>query len=245
LRQNVHFCRNLLAYYDENVTKYQIERQNSELEKVFEERTAPGEGGAEESVVWYTGKVDEQNRIKIRDTVRDDTTIDSDVTLCMQGKRDVETSDQTVAKPKKVFIKSQTKAKPIEEIATTVAPEVKSVDKRAPVVSEEKISEQKFQITEKEARHIRETESVDHEHKSVIKQRKIMGKVPETKAPNFTKKIAPCRTYEKSEARFECTFTGLPIPNITWFRENFPIQDSQDLNVKRLHCICKIKYIIF
>ncbi|CAG2164046.1 unnamed protein product [Oppiella nova] len=250
-------------YYDENVTKYQIERQNSELEKVFEERTAPGEGGAEESVVWYTGKVDEQNRIKIRDTVRDDTTIDSDVTLCMQGKRDVETSDQTVAKPKKVFIKSQTKAKPIEEIATTVAPEVKSVDKRAPVVSEEKISEQKFQITEKEApitpesvihgkevvvqtqkqtqkeekedveitRHIRETESVDHEHKSVIKQRKIMGKVPETKAPNFTKKIAPCRTYEKSEARFECTFTGLPIPTITWFRENFPIQDSQDFNI--------------
>lgn len=47
----------------------------------------------------------------------------------------------------------------------------------------------------------------------------------------FTKKIEPCRVFEGESGIFTCVFTGYPVPHITWFRENFPIKDSQDFQV--------------
>jgi titin len=55
--------------------------------------------------------------------------------------------------------------------------------------------------------------------------------VPETKPPMFTKKIEPCRAFEGESGKFMCTFTGYPEPHVTWFRENFPIKDSQDFQI--------------
>jgi hypothetical protein len=52
-----------------------------------------------------------------------------------------------------------------------------------------------------------------------------------TKPPFFTKKIQPCRAFEQSQARFEVEFDGDPLPTIKWFREDFPIQSSADLQI--------------
>lgn len=51
------------------------------------------------------------------------------------------------------------------------------------------------------------------------------------KPPIFTKKIQPCRAFEQDQARFEVEFDGEPLPNIKWFRENFPIQNSPDFQI--------------
>lgn len=250
------------ANYDENIVKYQIERQNSELEKVFQERVTPG--GTEE-VIWYSGKVDEQNNVKIRDKVKDDITIDSDVTLCLRDNTSIEKPLQTEERPKKVFIKTHSKAKdmPKDEFQSKEPPTEQMVGREGIDVTETKTSEQTTEIIQSKAptapesvirgkeivsqtqkqiqkeqkgdeeitRHIRTTETVDHEHKSVVKERKVFGKITDTKAPVFTKKITPCRAYERSEAHFHCIFTGTPTPTITWFRENFVIQDSTDFKV--------------
>lgn len=50
----------------------------------------------------------------------------------------------------------------------------------------------------------------------------------------FTKKIEPCRVFEGESGIFTCVFTGYPVPHITWFRENFPIKDSQDFQVRHM-----------
>lgn len=51
------------------------------------------------------------------------------------------------------------------------------------------------------------------------------------RAPVFTRKAQPCRVFEKQQGRFEVEFDGDPIPTVKWFRENFPIQDSQDFQI--------------
>jgi len=95
------------------------------------------------------GKFDDQNRVKIRDKVIDDTTIDSDVTLCIQERNDIKESEPKVQKPKMIFIKSQTKAKEIEEKPEMIKPpDVKTVDKTIPLISEKGVSEQKIETTE-------------------------------------------------------------------------------------------------
>lgn len=247
-----------IAWYDDHVSKYQLERQTSELDKVFEERVTPGGG---EEVVWYTEKLNDEERIKIRDKVVDDITVDSDATVCMQDKSGV---TKTTDMPKRVLIKSQTKPKEIDE-STPRTPTIieKQAEKQKPIKTEEKVSETKLKMIERKTpispesvvhgkeiisqtqkqiqkeqkgdleitRHIKETETMEQEHKSLTKERKVIGKVPEVKSPTFTKKIQPCRTYEKNEAKFECTFTGVPVPTITWFREHLPIESSQDLKV--------------
>jgi hypothetical protein len=249
----------VIAWYDEQVGKYQLERQTSELEKVFEERV-----GETEEVIYYTEQVNNEERIKIREKVIDDMTIHSDVTLCMQDKSHITQKADKTDKPKKTFVKIQTKVKEIDDSSPpTPIVQEKRPEKRIPIKTEEKLLETKLGIIDKKApispesvvhgkevivqtqkqtqkeqkgdleitRHIRETETMEQEHKSLTKERKIIGKLPEIKPPIFTKKIQPCRTYERNEAKFECTFTGIPLPTITWFRENFPIQSSQDLKV--------------
>ena len=47
-------------------------------------------------------------------------------------------------------------------------------------------------------------------------------------APVFTKKIEPLMAIEGTEAVFECNFTGLPTPQITWYKENVPILSSNN-----------------
>ena len=52
-----------------------------------------------------------------------------------------------------------------------------------------------------------------------------------SKPPFFTRKMQPCRVFDKEGARFEVEFTGDPPPEVEWFREDFLIQSSQDFKV--------------
>ena len=81
-------------------------------------------------------------------------------------------------------------------------------------------------------RKIRTTETLSQEHKGVTKERVVIGPPRKTRPPEFTKKIQPVRVYEGERATFECHFKGDPAPIITWFRENFEIQNSRDFQVR-------------
>lgn len=43
--------------------------------------------------------------------------------------------------------------------------------------------------------------------------------------------MQPCRAFEQEQARFEVEFDGDPLPTVKWFRENFPIKNSPDLQI--------------
>lgn len=75
------------------------------------------------------------------------------------------------------------------------------------------------------------TETMEQGHKGVTSERVVEGPVQPAKAPQFTRKIQPCRATEGESAKFECEFTGEPAPEVTWYRENFTIKNSKDFQI--------------
>jgi len=80
-------------------------------------------------------------------------------------------------------------------------------------------------------RKITATETTEVEHKAKTQERMVQGQVKPAKPPIFTKKIQPCRAFEQEQAKFEVEFDGDPLPTIKWYREDFPIQNSADLQI--------------
>lgn len=80
-------------------------------------------------------------------------------------------------------------------------------------------------------RKITATETTEVEHKAKTQERIVQGPTKPAKPPVFTKKIQPCRAFEQEQARFEVEFDGDPLPSIKWYREDFPIQNSPDLQI--------------
>lgn len=80
-------------------------------------------------------------------------------------------------------------------------------------------------------RKITATETTEVEHKAKTQERIVQGQVKPAVPPVFTKKIQPCRAFEQEQARFEVEFDGDPLPTIKWYREDFPIQNSSDLQI--------------
>lgn len=91
---------------------------------------------------------------------------------------------------------------------------------------------QKETVGNKEiTRKITATETTEMEHKGTTQERVVEGPVKPSKPPVFTKKIQPCRAFENEPARFEVEFDGDPIPKVKWFRENFEIKNSKDIQI--------------
>lgn len=80
-------------------------------------------------------------------------------------------------------------------------------------------------------RKITSTETTEVEHKAQTQERVVTGAVKPSKPPVFTRKMQPARVFEHESARFEVEFDGDPLPTIKWYRENFPIQNSQDFQI--------------
>jgi titin len=80
-------------------------------------------------------------------------------------------------------------------------------------------------------RNITATETTEVEHKAKTQERLVQGKIKPSNPPMFTKKIQPCRAFEQEQAKFEVEFDGDPLPKIKWYREDFPITNSADLQI--------------
>ncbi|ODN04243.1 Titin [Orchesella cincta] len=112
----------------------------------------------------------------------------------------------------------QTKLQDLDEATA------KSVEERVSKQTQ-KTQEGDLEITRK----ITETEVKSTESKAKVVEGVATG--PFKVAPNFTRKIQPCRVLEKGEARFEVEFDGDPLPIVKWFRDDFHIQDSLDFQI--------------
>ena len=80
-------------------------------------------------------------------------------------------------------------------------------------------------------RKITATEKTEIEHTAKTTEKIVAGNVKPAKPPYFTKKIQPCRSFEREGARFEVEFEGDPNPTIQWYREDFPITNSNEFQV--------------
>ncbi|GFY64285.1 titin [Trichonephila inaurata madagascariensis] len=226
-------------WYDAEIKSYQKVRTECELEKVFEEKLTPG---GTQIDVWKTKEDDEGDHVKeVKHLGEEDTK-----KLIPQVERyksvamyvDPVTGEKRTEEQSQVLYMAKTYEEQAEiDSQKVIVPPLPSAMQESSVYGKEvHVSKQKQ--TQKEhkgdleiTRHKTVTETREQEHKAVTKERKVIGVVPETKPPMFTKKIEPCRAFEGESGKFSCTFTGSPAPQITWFRENFPIKDSQDFQI--------------
>ncbi|KAL1117095.1 hypothetical protein AAG570_004423, partial [Ranatra chinensis] len=266
-------------WYDSELATYQAERQETELEKVFEERQQAHQGGVDINLEHLKQKVTKEPEPEWTQSVKSKKSQDYYGKLReLEGEQVVketrlrETSHQFAIPGEKVVSKSLAKGmaqsyetnlqkpgvlrkveKSFDQQETTASQEVESqVDEKRVVkkvvrpppepqessVHGKEVHTAVHKQTQKEVqgdkeitRKISTTETTEMEHKAKTQERVVQGQVKPAVPPVFTKKIQPCRAFEQEQARFEVEFDGDPIPKVQWYREDFPIQSSRDLQV--------------
>ena len=295
-----YLFNSLLAWYDDSVGRYQEERLNTDLDKVFEEKLNPNE-----RLVWHK-RVSEEERKRLQDKLNKENAgakegEEKKKRKIIYKKQSVPTSTTTqsefqqeeskIPKPKQIKIEkadqktSQTQLiqkpqqpkiikapqqkqeiKDIDASAKTIDGSAKTIDASAKIIDgstkiiddstktidastktiptsplaestiygKELVVETQKQIQKEEkdnydvTRLIKTQETLEQEHKSTIKEIRATGKEGQMEPPVFTKKIEPLMAIENSEVVFQCNFTGLPTPQITWYKENVPILSSNN-----------------
>ncbi|XP_015783235.1 titin isoform X1 [Tetranychus urticae] len=216
-------------WYDYDISRYQKERKETELDKIFEEKLTPG---GTEKEVWRTEELSEDERVKIREFQTDQegrpeikkyTTeaVYADKKAIQEVKPAGQSNVSWMAKSYQTHVESQSKD-PLESV----------VHGKEIYTKQQKQIQKELQGDLEITRKIKTTETMSQEHKGVTKERRVIGPPRKTKPPEFTKKIQPVRVYEGERATFECHFSGDPVPTIIWFRENFEIQNSRDFQIE-------------
>ncbi|XP_022243271.1 titin-like [Limulus polyphemus] len=220
-------------WYDSEVKTYQQYRHETELQRVFEEKLTPGGTKVD---VWQTQEAEAGERMQIKQRLEEE---------------DIKKLQPEVKRYKTdaIYVDSVTGEKRVEEqsqvshMAKSYREKVEQQNLPSPTSPESIVHGKEVHVARQKqtqyetkgdldiTRHTTLTETMEQEHMGKTKERRIVGEVPKTISPVFTKKIQPCRAYEGESAKFECLFTGVPAPTITWYRENFPITPSDDFQV--------------
>ncbi|XP_043190339.1 titin-like isoform X4 [Amphibalanus amphitrite] len=240
-------------WYDYDLKQYQKDRQDDELERVFEEKVRPGisvlHQGEHQKVVeqpeteWqkmakakkgadyyssYKQLEEEQlmKESKIREAghqfavpgekIKHSSVAKGMAASYMQKLSEADQKPEAQPPPRRQFMPG-----PAESVVQ--GKEVHTNIQR---------QQQKEQRGDLEIRrNITAKETSEVEHKAQTQERVVQGKVEPSKPPFFTRKMQPCRVFDKEGAKFEVEFTGDPAPDVEWFREDFLIKSSQDFKI--------------
>ncbi|KAF0303161.1 Titin [Amphibalanus amphitrite] len=246
-------------WYDYDLKQYQKDRQDDELERVFEEKVRPGisvlHQGEHQKVVeqpeteWqkmakakkgadyyssYKQLEEEQlmKESKIREAghqfavpgekIKHSSVAKGMAASYMQKLSEADQKPEAQPPPRRQFMPG-----PAESVVQ--GKEVHTNIQR---------QQQKEQRGDLEIRrNITAKETSEVEHKAQTQERVVQGKVEPSKPPFFTRKMQPCRVFDKEGAKFEVEFTGDPAPDVEWFREDFLIKSSQDFKASRFRSI--------
>jgi len=99
--------------------------------------------------------------------------------------------------------------------------------------------QKEFQTDKEITRKITQKDTLEREHTKVISE-VVPGDGSVAVPPVFTVKIYPVQTRAGQNAVFKCEFKGNPPPNITWYKNETPIQNSHKFQVSLF--VEKLKY---
>ncbi|KAG7174092.1 Titin-like 20 [Homarus americanus] len=262
-----------VAWYDYDLKSYQKERQDTELERVFEEKIDSdysilheskfGEYMAKpldksEEIEWQKlarqknagekiKQLEDSQRTKGRSkeahmfaspaeyaaqhslargmASRYEEQFDSDV---------VDSKKPDVPKPPKRVLRDTKDVRHDEEtlLQREAEPSESVVHGKEIHTSTQKQTQKEVQGDLEIHRKITATEKTEMEHTGKTTERLVQGQPQKpAKPPFFTKKIQPCRSYEREPARFQVEFDGEPNPTVQWYREDFLITSSPDFQI--------------
>ncbi|KMY97015.1 uncharacterized protein Dsimw501_GD13415, isoform H [Drosophila simulans] len=245
-------------WYDYELAAYQKERQENELEKVFDERkqvlseqSSHTLKGVEhlkpkqykpptpdwQQNVKAKKSEDYYNKLQTLETEQllKETNLRRDTHQYAIPGEKVVSSSQAKGMAQSYEENLQEKTSTTQVLAAppkgTAQPSESSVHGREVHMNKQQQVQKEIQGDLEITRKITATETTEVEHKGTIQERVVQGPVKPAKAPVFTKKIQPCRVFENEQAKFEVEFEGEPNPTVKWYRESFPIQNSPDLQI--------------
>lgn len=196
--------------------------------------------GGTEVNLWRTEQLTEEERVKVKEHLTEEQ-------LAEQMKLQAATVDAKKYKSDVFYVDKKEAAEQRQEGESNVAFMAKSYQARvAPELTSESMVEGKevSSLTQKQTqkehldgdlevtRHITTTDTFEQQHKATTKEVRVSGQVEEATPPAFVEKIQPLIVQGGEQAMFKCTFTGTPVPKVTWFRENFILQNSRDIKVQ-------------
>ncbi|XP_033210459.1 titin [Belonocnema kinseyi] len=262
-------------WYDSDLTQYQSERQDTELERVFDERHQTVSQGVniatehlgqkmikEPETDWqksvktkknedyYNKLMDLEESQVLKETrlreqshqfaVPGDKVVNNSMAKGMAQKyqENLETQPQEAVEPPPKVVR-----KPFTTEVEIDTERLKGSGRYPPEPSESSVHGREVHVAKQRqiqketkgdleiTRKITATETTEMEHKAKTQERVVQGQVKPAVPPVFTKKIQPCRAFEQEQAKFEVEFDGDPLPAIKWYREDFPITNSADLQI--------------
>ncbi|XP_022670614.1 titin-like isoform X6 [Varroa destructor] len=230
-------------WYDRDIRSYQVDRQKKEEKRIFEE-VLPG---GQEVNVWKTERTAQGEKKQVKQQV---TTEELDKIHEMQASQ----TSKTVTEQKSSMIQQLSSQQKLIQQQQQIKQNIMLRQQKAgeqPTAPAQSFGQaisstvQGKMVTQTTQQQIQKhfhddleihkrkkvTETVEQGHKGVTTERVVEGPVQPAKAPQFSRKIQPCRVTEGESAKFECEFTGDPPPEITWYRENFTIKNSKDFQI--------------
>ena len=219
-------------WYDTKMKKYQVQRKQEEINKVFDEKLTPG---GTEIARWKTEQQEENERIKIQEHLIDEKQIQTEQIIQQnkqinQQEQQQQQSNQNQQTREKTFIEKQKE---------TVTKQPKMFTELETGVHGQQIHTQtQDQIQKQDLDNLEITRKLKTIEKREL-ERRIMNKNIYVKnndekivAPELSIKLEPLEVYEGDRAVFRCEFNGLPKPNVSWYRDNFLLQASNDFQIE-------------
>lgn len=214
-------------WYDSKIQKYQVERKQEEVNKVFDEKITPTE-----TARWKTEQKDENKRVKVQEHLVDEEQILNEQIInqnkqtnqqqtSQQNKQQsrektfIEKQKETVTKQPKMFTETETGVHG-QQVHTQISNQV------------QKQELDNLEITRK----LKTIEKRELEKRIMSKNIYVKSSDEKITAPRLSVTLEPLEVYEGDRAVFKTHFTGTPKPKVSWYRENFLIQPSNDFQIE-------------
>ena len=214
-------------WYDNKMRKYQIQRKTEEMTKVFDEKLTPNEVARWKTEEENNERVKKQEYLVDEQQIRNEQTIQQNKQASQQ--QSTQTKQQTETK-EKTFIEKQKET-------VTIQPKM-FTETETGVHGQQVHTQTQRQVQKQELDNLEITRKLKTIEKREL-ERRIMNKNIYVKdnsekivPPELTIKLEPKEVFEGDRAVFKCQFTGTPTPKVTWYRENFLIQNSNDFQIE-------------
>lgn len=215
-------------WYDPKMKKYQIQRKQEEVTKVFDEKLTPG---GTEVARWSTEEENDE-RVKKQELLIDEQKMQNEQII----EQHKQISQQQSSQPKP----QQTREKTfIEKQKETVKIQPKMFTETETGVHGQQVHTQTQRQTQKQeidnleiTRKLKTIEKHELERRIMNKNIYVKDNNEKIIPPELSIKLEPLEVYEGDRAVFRCQFNGTPTPKVTWYRENFVIQNSNDFQIE-------------
>lgn len=208
-------------WYEQNLRKYQVQRKQEEVNKVFDEKLTPTE-----TARWKTEQDEEDKRTKVQEKLVDEQQIQNEQ-IVQQNKQQ---SGQQQATREKTFIEKQ-KETVTKQPKMFTETETGVYGQQVDTQTQNQIQKQELENLEI-TRKLKTIERRELERRIMNRNIYVKDGTEKMVPPELSVKLEPVEVYEGARAAFSCKFNAESKPKVTWYRENFLIQPSNDFQIE-------------